>query len=429
MKLNPQTNCRLTPSLYFPTLYLAVVICFFAMTACSSTGKHLLGNPEDPYPLKTKPKVGEIVHLPTGIVVSQAQMLTVAGNARIVYVGETHDNPASHRLELQVLQSLAKRHPGHLALGMEMFARSQQPALDRWISGELDEKAFLKESRWHEYWGMDFAYYRELLNFARDRQIPVIALNAEKSLVEAVSSKAPRQLSAGNRAQLPDLDLTDPYQRALVAAYFSDHVHGGMKLESFVRAQTLWDDYMAESVARYLASSAGKDKQLLVIAGGNHVGYGFGIPRRAFRRLPTSYVLIGGKEIDIPADMKDRMMNVKLPEFPMIPYDFQVYLAYEKLPKTGVTLGVMFGPSPTGHGLVLNNVIQGSNAERAGLQRGDLLLALDGQPLIDGFDLIYLVEQKHPGDRGTLAIERQGQTIDLKVVFQPTREDYPHAKR
>jgi uncharacterized iron-regulated protein len=429
MKLNAKTRFPPTLSIYFPPFYLAVLLCLFAMTACSSAATHLLGDPEDPYPLKTKPKIGEIVHLPTGTVISPDKMLAVAGNARIVYVGETHDNPASHRLELQLLQSLSKLHPGRQALAMEMFSRSQQPALDRWVSGKLSEKEFLKESRWHEYWGMNFAYYRDLLNFARDRQIPIIALNAEKSLVEAISSQAPEQMSAAERAQLPQLDLSDPYQRALVAAYFSDHVHGGMNLDSFVRAQTLWDDYMAESVARYLASPAGRDNYLLVIAGANHVSYGFGIPRRAFRRLPASYVLIGGKEIDIPAAMKDRMMNVKLPEFPMPPYDFQVYLAYEKLPKTGVTLGVMFEPSPTGHGLEVNNVVHGSNAERSGLQRGDLLLALDGEALTDSFDLIYAVEQKHPGDHGTLKVERKGQTIHLDVVFQTSGDDHHHGKR
>ena len=275
-----------------------------------------MGDPQDPYPLKAPPRIGDIVHLPTGTVVTLAQMLTVAGDARIVYLGETHDNPASHRLELQVLQGLAERHPGRQALGMEMFTRSQQPALDRWVAGELDEKAFLKESRWFESWKMDFDYYRDLLNFARDRHIPVIALNAEKSLVAAVRSTAPDQLSAEERAQLPELDLTDPYQRGMVAAIFGGHSHGEMLLDGFVRAQTVWDETMAESVARYLASPAGADKHLLVVAGGNHVSNGFGIPRRAFRRLPASYVLIGGQEIELSADKQSRLMDVQHPRVP-----------------------------------------------------------------------------------------------------------------
>jgi len=393
------------------------VLCLFAVTACAPVGRQVMGDPQKPYPLAEPPRIGQIVHLPTGILVSPAQMFSVAGDARIVYVGETHDNPASHRLELQVLQALAERHPGQVALGMEMFVRSQQPVLDRWVAGKLDEKAFLKESRWFETWSMDFAYYRDLLNFARERHIPVIALDAEKSLVRAVRSKAPEQLSPAERAQLPELDLADPYQRGLVTAIFGDHSHGGMVLDNFVRAQTVRDETMAESAARYLASPAGQGRHLLVVAGGDHVESGFGIPRRVFRRLPASYVIIGGKEINLPPDKLDRMMNVEVPDFPMVPYDFQVYQAYEDLPETGVRLGVMIEPAPAGRGLVVKGVLPGSNAERAGLKQGDLLLALDGEKLTDNLDLTSAVQQKHPGDRGVVQVERQGKSLKLEVVF------------
>jgi uncharacterized iron-regulated protein len=414
---------------FSPPAHIAAILSLFALTACSLVNKELLGNPENPYPLPTQPKVGEIVHLPTGTLVTPAQMLAVAGDARVVYVGETHDNPASHRLELQVLKGLADLHPGEVALGMEMFVRSQQPALDRWVEGKLDEKAFLKESRWSDNWKMDFAYYRDLLDFARDRHIPVIALNAEKSLVRAVRSKSPEQLSDAERDQLPELDLTDPYQRALVTAILGESSHGRLALDGFLRAQTLWDETMAESVARYLSSPAGKDKRLVVVAGGDHVRCGFGIPRRAFRRLPASYVLIGGKEIDIPSDMKDRLMNVDIPDFPMVPYDFVTYFAYEKLLETGVRLGVMIEKAPGGRGLVVKGVLPDSNAVRAGLQTGDLLLALDGDPLKDELDLTYAVQRKHPGDHGTLEVERQGKTLAVDVLFQAAGKGHSPEKR
>ena len=395
----------------------AVTLCLFILTACGPAKIQVMGNPQAPYPLPSPPRIGQIVHLPTGSLVSAEQMFTLAGDARIVYFGETHDNPASHRLELQLLQALAGRHPGRQALGMEMFSRPQQPVLDRWVASELTEKAFLRESRWFENWGMDFAYYRDLLHFARERRIPVIALNAEKSLVGAVRGKLPEQLSIDEQARLPELDLNDPYHRSLVAAIFGDHSHKGMQLDGFVRVQTLWDETMAESAVRYLESAAGKEMHLLVIAGGNHVSHGFGIPRRVFRRLPASYLLIGGREIDIPADKLNRLMNVEVPEFPMVPYDFLAYLAYEDLPKKGTGLGVMIEPTPAGHGLVVKKVAPDSSAERAGLQPGDLLLSLDDEPLRDPFDLIYAVQQKQPGSHGTLQIRRQGKTLTVDVLF------------
>jgi uncharacterized iron-regulated protein len=397
------------------------------MIGCSHPGKQLMGDPETPYPLKTPPKVGDIVHLPTGTLVTLQQMQSVAADARVVYVGETHDNPASHRLELQALQGLQEKHPGQVALGMEMFTRSQQPALDHWTAGKLDEKAFLKESRWFDNWKMDFAYYRDLLTYARDHQIPVIGLNADKSLVQAVGSKPLEELSPEQRAQLPEMDLSDPYQRGMAEGIFGGHSHGKMHMEGFVRAQTLWDETMAESVARYLASPAGKQRHMLVVAGGNHIAHGFGIPRRVFRRLPVSYVLIGGQELQISTSKQKELMDVELPDYPMVSHDFLNYYAYEELPASGVLLGVAFEPTPNKTRLSVKTVVPKSNAERAGVKDGDLLIALDGEQLVDSMDLVYALKQKHTGDHSTLTIERQGQQIKLEVVFEKAG-DQQHGK-
>ena len=407
--------------------HLIAALSLLAVTACCPAGKQLMGDPQNPYPLPTPPKVGDIVHLPTGTLVSLPQMLDMAGDARVVYVGETHDNPASHRLELQTLQGLEQRHPGKVALGMEMFSRAQQPALDRWVAGKLDEKSFLKESRWFDNWKMDFGYYRDLLLFARERHIPIVALNADKALVQAVRSKPLAELSLQEQAQLPAFDQTDPYQRGMAEGIFSGHSHGQMHVEDFLRSQTLWDETMAESAARYLVSPGGQDRHLLVIAGGNHVSYGFGIPRRVFRRIPTSYLTIGGQEISVASGLKPQMMEVELPAFPMVAYHFLAYLSYEELPKEGVLLGVMFEPAPAGRGLLVKEVVPGSTAERAGVKQGDLLLFLDGEALSDAFDLIYPLKRKHPGERSLLLLERQGAPMKLELVFQ-AGEPHPHGK-
>ncbi len=412
---------------FLPHLLPAACLSIFALTACCPTGSRILGDPRDPYPLQAPPKVGEFVHLPTGTRVTLQELLSTAADSRIVYVGETHDNVASHRLELSLLKGLNELHPGRQALGMEMFSRSQQAALDRWVAGKLDEKSFLKESRWYDNWSFDFAYYRDILLYARDHHIPVIALNAEKKLVETVRSKPPIELTAAERQQLPELDMTDQYQRAMAMAFFSGHDHTNLQLDGFLRAQTLWDETMAESAARYLAQPAAKEMHLMVIAGGNHISYGFGIPRRAFRRLPLSYLLVGGREIGASA-AKQQVMNVTLPELPMVPYHFLAYLAYEELPTTGLRLGVMLEPATTGHGLVVRKILPGSNAEKGGLHEQDLLLAIDNEALKDNVDLIYALKQKHPGDHVQLDIERDGKKIRVDLLLHAPDAERPHGK-
>lgn len=390
----------------------------FALGGCLSTPPERavsLGDPEMPYPPERPPQVGDILHNPTGYFVSEQAMFDLAADARITYIGETHDNPASHRVQLRILEELSTRFPGQISLGMEMFTSSQQAVLDRWTAGELSEREFLKESAWYETWRMDFDYYRDILLLARDHGIAVIGLNAERGLVRQISRSPMDELPEDIRAELPEFGAPDPYHTALITAIFSGHNAGQGDMDGFLRVQTLWDEIMAENIANHLKLPENTQRRMVVLAGGNHISYGFGIPRRVVRRLPVSYLLIGTKEIEIPPDKQDRFMDVQKPAFPMRPYDLTVFTAYEDLGKQEVKLGIMLEAHE--RGVAVGGVIPDSAAQRAGLQQGDVLLQMDGEILEDSFDVIYLVKQKKAGDRSTLRIDRAGETIEIKVEF------------
>ncbi len=396
------------------TRILVSVLFTLGLGACATP--QMPKTAEMPYPLSRTPEVGEILHLPTGTLVTEAQMLQMATDTRIVYVGETHDNPASHRLQLALLKAMAERYPGKVALGMEMLTPAQQKVLDRWVAGELSEKEFLKESDWYTVWRHDYELYRELFEFARDHAIPVIGLNAEKSLVRALRAGAAEAPAEEEQTKVPELDLDDPYQKAMTRAFFGGHPHGDSGFEGFHRTQTLWDETMASNVAGYLGSDEQADRRMVVIAGGNHVRYGFGIPRRVFRRLPASYTIIGDEHIVIPESKRDRLMHIDVPTFPMPPSEFVVFTEYEDLGIERVTLGIAFEDI---EGVVtITRVLSDSNAERAGLTKGDILKSFDGEPVSDSFDVIYPVKQKRPGDQGRLVIERDGEHLDIEVTFE-----------
>lgn len=391
-------------------------VALWSLTACTMSHAPT-GNPEAPYPLAQPPQIGEIVHLPTGTPVREEEMLAAVTDARIVYVGETHDNPASHRVELAILQAMTERWPGQVSLGMEMLTRKQQAVLDRWVANELSEKEFLKEADWYSVWSMDFALYRDLLIYARDHRLPVIGLNAEKELVKAIGRQIPAELPEEERARLPEMDMADPYQTAMVEAIYGGHAAGDNLLAGFQRVQTLWDETMAESIVSHLLTCLDGSQRMVVLAGGNHVRYGFGIPRRVYRRMPTSYVLVGSHEINVPDSMKDRMMDVDMPHFPMPAYDYVVYTAYEELPGERVKLGVRM-EEKDGR-VVVQNVVPGSTAEKAGVMAGDVILALDGMAIAENFDLIYEVGLRKTGDKAILEVERDGERLKLDLDFQP----------
>jgi len=387
---------------------------------CAGAGRPL-GNPESPYPPPRPPEVGDILHLPTGIYVSKPQMLAAVTDARIVYVGETHDNPASHRLQVAILRAMAERWPGQVSLGMEMFTPAQQQVLDDWVAGRLDEKTFLKRAHWFRTWSMDFALYRDLLELAREKRIPIRGLNADKKLVRQIGRKTVAQLPDEVRRSLPEMDLNDPYQTALVEAIFGGHSAGGAMLDGFRRVQTLWDETMAANIAAWLGRPGNEKMRMVVVAGGNHVRNGFGIPRRVFRRLPTSYVLVGSREIDIPPERKDRLMNVRVPAFPMPAYDYLAFTAYEIHDRDRVKLGVLL--SEDDGRVTVGSVVPGSSAERAGLQQGDRILRIGDQPVRESFDLVYEISRLKAGDERVLAIERQGKELEVNVRFFGGRSD------
>src|SRR6478736_4768991 len=79
-----------------------------------------------------------------------AAMIDDLAQADVVFIGEQHDDPNTHRLELAILQELAaKGRP--VALAMEMFERDVQGPLLHFGMGHMDEAEFLKASRpWPE---------------------------------------------------------------------------------------------------------------------------------------------------------------------------------------------------------------------------------------------------------------------------------------
>ena len=161
----------------------------------------------------SKLAVGDIVHVATGEKVSFSQLMDFIEEARIVYVGEVHTNVESHEVQLQLLREFYDKYGDNVAIGMEMFKRPYQAVLDRWSRGEITEEELLEGSRWEQEWGYDYDLYNDILDFARQKGIPIIALNVSKELQKKVSRKGLDGLSYSDRRKLPAIDTSDKYHR------------------------------------------------------------------------------------------------------------------------------------------------------------------------------------------------------------------------
>ncbi len=358
-------------------------------------------------------KPGTIIHLPTGRELTQNELIDLAGHARVIYVGEMHTNMEHHRVELAVIEALAKRWPGKIAVGMEMFQRPSQPQLDQWSRGELDAKAF--KQLWYDNWEEDYGSYQAIVELIRAQKIPLIALNASDEQVQKVSKQGLAGLSDDERAWLGPVDEKDPYHRRAMQAIFGGHSHGGASgFEHFYQGMLLWDETMARSAAEFLTSPAGKDKQLIILAGGFHVAYGYGIPKRLFRRLPEPYLILLPYTPDalIPEEYQ---MPVQSPELPLYLADVIWSTGYSEQESKRVRLGVRLDPK--GSGAVIMEVEPESPAAKAGLKPGDRIVSLNKEKIESLFELIEQLRLLEPGEHASVVLDRSGQRIDVTVQF------------
>jgi putative serine protease PepD len=78
-------------------------------------------------------------------------------------------------------------------------------------------------------------------------------------------------------------------------------------------------------------------------------------------------------------------------------------------------LGVSTGATPTGTGAVVSSVVPGGPADKAGLQPGDVIETIDGQPVADPSAVSTLVGARHAGDRMQVQVLRGGQSLSIGV--------------
>ncbi|NVL89722.1 MAG: ChaN family lipoprotein [Desulfobacterales bacterium] len=385
------------------------IFCVFLM-GCAG---HKL-NWQSPYRELSSLKEGDIIHIPTGVKITKEQLINMLTGTRIIYVGEVHDNINSHKVQMEILKALTKRHPKKIAVGIEMLKRSSQESADQWTSGKIDEKDFVKI--WLKNWSNDFQYYRSILHYIRENKIPLIALRAPGDWLERVKKAESADQPKDNEEEFPQMDFQDPYHRAHIKAVFGKHPMGGQSFESFYRVQVLWDESMAESIAEYLQGEHGQDKQMLIFAGSHHIQYGFGIPRRVFRRIPLPYAIVLPMTVHVPPEKKHKLMAVTPPEIPLQSGDFAWIVSYQDLDDQRVYLGVMI--RDTDDGVKVLGTLKNSTAEEVGLQKNDIITAMDGEPIETRFDLTYLIGLKKPGERGIIEVLRDKKPLSFEVTFK-----------
>jgi uncharacterized iron-regulated protein len=228
-------------------------------------------------------------------------MIAALARADVVFVGEQHDDPNTHRLEAGILEGL-KRRQAPVILSLEMFERDAQVALEQYLAGAIAEEAFLKGSRpWPRY----ATDYRPLVELAKASGWTVVAANAPRRHASEVAKSglaAVDRLSAEDRSHVA-ADLRCPRDAYFdrFAATMNEHPAQAVqdkkipaegsrqRTERFFESQCAKDETMAESIASAIARKPGL---VVHVNGAFHSDFGQGAADRTRRRLPDKKIVV-----------------------------------------------------------------------------------------------------------------------------------------
>ncbi len=210
-------------------------------------------------------RVGQIIDMHSGVTVSVAQLVDELSAAPIALLGEKHDNPDHHALQLWLLQALeAQRAQG--AVVMEMLTVDQQDTVS---AVQLDVRAGVVPTdlpaalNWHAGW--DWQQYGDVVTHILQQPYPLLAGNLNRDALMDIYRHPPK---------LKGVEST----RADVTLRLSEQIresHCNKLPESQVPAMLAVQQQRDRTMASVLLDAP---KPALLIAGAYHVRYDLGVP-------------------------------------------------------------------------------------------------------------------------------------------------------
>jgi len=334
--------------------------------------------------------------------ISLTEIIDTVIDKNVIFIGERHTSYEDHKVQLEVIMELLQKGK-KVVIGMEMFQRPFQKALDDYLSGAISEKEFLKASEYFKRWKFEYNLYREIIEFAKAKGIPIIALNLQEEIIKKVAAGGLDALTPEERKEIPqDMDMADEDYRERVKKVFQLHERSAIRnFEYFYQSQILWDETMAHSIAQFLSDH--QDYQMVVLAGGQHIMFSSGIPKRTARLTGKDYAtLINGIDGELDSDIGD---------FVLFPNPVTPPVS----PKLGVLLQEEEGR------IKVKDLLPGSMAQKAGIKKDDTFVSIDGWKIESIEDVKIALFDKKIGETVTVKVLRKRfLRSDKELEFQVT---------
>jgi uncharacterized iron-regulated protein len=368
--------------------------------------------------------VGAILAGRTGRPIGFEKMIDEMISARIVHVGETHNALPMHEIEYQVIRALYGRDR-HLAIGLEMVPVTLQEALNKWTAGILTKEEFLREVRWYVTWNFNFGYYEKIFDFAREHRLPIYALNAPREVISKIRMRGWAALTDEEKAFFPgEPDVSNQDHRTLIRTVFESadipHAMKGPGLdqvfEGLYRSQSAWDEVMGANAVR---AAQAEGRRVVVCVGSGHLLYNLGLNRRAFERskLPFKTVIA----VEIPAGRNTLPVTRSIA-------DYVFGLPPEEKPAFP-TIGLGLKKVDDLENLVVDPKPAEGVAGRAGFEKGDIVLSVDGRAYSDINELRMALAKMICGEEVKFRVLRDGAVKDVSLKCARAEAAAPAEKR
>lgn len=217
------------------------------------------------------------------------EMADSLSRADVVFIGENHNCPISHWMELEITKAMHRAHGSSLTIGEEMMEADNQLLLDEYMGRAIEYDRFEAEARLWDNYSTD---YYPVVFYAKENRIPFVATNIPRRYASVVKNRGLEALdSLSDEAKRYIAPLPIPFSfdhEKSEAAFGMMQALGGRTsgdMERLAQAQAVKDATMAWFISRNMDS-----RKFLHINGSYHSDNRDGIVPYLLRYKPRTKV-------------------------------------------------------------------------------------------------------------------------------------------
>ena len=228
--------------------------------------------------------------------VSREDLLAKLDTARVIYLGEKHDNPRHHALQLDIVRALIERGH-HPAIGFEVFETAETSLLMSYATAKVakthqgkmppPEERLRGALGWGAQRDQSWAFYGPLVQIARQHELVIFGIDLPRSLRRRIARVGIDGLTKVEQRLLdPTAPRSDAYADLMRARLKAMHCGHGSDayIERLYQNWVARNDTMATAISDIVAGQGGEP--VVVILGAGHTQHNMGAYARVADLAP-----------------------------------------------------------------------------------------------------------------------------------------------